>query len=313
MLYASPFITTYSLVCVALLGLVMGSFLGCLAWRITHGESVLRGRSHCDECGHALGIGDLIPVFSWLAHHGKCKYCGARISAKHPISELLCATAYVTIVAHYGITLEAVEMLVFASALFVISLTDIEDYLVPNGAIVVAIAARIVFIAAAYALLASGVDAALIFAEPAKHVGAPADVAFALVRDSLIGGVGVGIIIIVIVIVMDKVLGKESMGGGDIKLFAVAGFYFGWQQCLFLVIVACIVGLVFAAFQMKRQSQEDENDKQLAEDIKDQTGFDAALERTRLPAFPFGPSIAIACWITMLFGAPVVNWYFKLF
>ncbi len=313
MLYASPFITTYVLIIVALLGLVMGSFLGCLAWRITRGESVLRGRSHCDECGHALGIGDLIPVLSWLAHHGRCKYCGARISAKHPIGELLCATVYVTIVAHYGITLEAVEMLVFASALFVISLTDIEDYLVPNGAIVVAVAARVVFIAAAYALLASGVDAALIFAEPAMHVGAPADIALALIRDSLIGGVGVGIIIIVIVIVMDKVLGKESMGGGDIKLFAVAGFYFGWQQCLFLVIVACIVGLVFAVFQMKRQSREDENDKQLAEDIKDQTGFDAALERTHLPAFPFGPSIAIACWITMLFGAPVVNWYFGLF
>lgn len=313
MLYASPFITAYVLIIVALLGLVMGSFLGCLAWRITRGESVLRGRSHCDECGHALGIGDLIPVLSWLAHHGRCKYCGARISAKHPIGELLCATVYVTIVAHYGITLEAVEMLVFASALFVISLTDIEDYLVPNGAIVVAVAARVVFIAAAYALLASGVDAALIFAEPAKHVGAPADIVLVLIRDSLIGGVGVGIIIIAIVIVMDKVLGKESMGGGDIKLFAVAGFYYGWQQCLFLVIVACIVGLVFAVFQMKRQSREDENDKQLAEDIKDQTGFDAALERTHLPAFPFGPSIAIACWITMLFGAPVVNWYFGLF
>ena len=164
MLYASPFITAYILVLAGLLGLVMGSFLGCLAWRITHGESVIRGRSHCDECGHALGIGDLIPVFSWLAHHGTCKYCGAKISVKHPIGELLCATIYVTIVARYGITLEAFEMLVFASALFVLSLTDIEDFLVPDGTVIVAIAARVVFIAAAYAMLAGGVDASFVFA-----------------------------------------------------------------------------------------------------------------------------------------------------
>lgn len=313
MLYASPLITAYTLVLVGLLGLVMGSFLGCLAWRITHGESVLHGRSHCDECGHVLGIGDLVPVFSWLMHHGRCKYCGARISARHPIGELLCAAFYVTIVARYGITLEAGEMLVFASALFVLSLTDIEKYLIPDGAVIVAIAARVVFIVAAYVLLAGGVDATFVFANPKQLTGSPADIAFSLARDSLIGGAGIGAVMIVIVIAMDKVLGRESMGGGDIKLFAVAGFYFGWQQSLFLVIVACIVGLVFAVFQMKRQSREDENDKQLAEDIKDQTGFDAALERTHLPAFPFGPSIAIACWITMLFGAPVVNWYFGLF
>ena len=313
MLYASPLITAYTLVLVGLLGLVMGSFLGCLAWRITRGESVLRGRSHCDECGHALGIGDLIPVLSWLAHHGKCKYCGAKISARHPIGEILCAAFYVTIVARYGITLEAGEMLVFASALFVLSLTDIEKFLIPDGTVIVAIAARVVFIVAVYALLAGGVDAAFIFANPKQITGSPADIAFSLARDSLIGGAGIGAVMIVIVIVMDKVLGRESMGGGDIKLFAIGGFYFGWQQCLFLIIVACVIGLVFAAFHMRRQSEADDHDRRLAEDIKDKTGNDAVLERAQLPAFPFGPSIALACWITMLFGAPVTNWYFGLF
>ena len=313
MLHASPFITTYALVLAGLVGLVMGSFLECFAWRITHNESVLRGRSHCDECGHVLGFGDLVPVFSWLAHHGTCKYCGAQISMKHPVGELVCAVVYVTIVAHYGITLEALEMLVFASALFVLSFTDIEDFLVPNGAIIVAICARVVFIAAAYGMLAGGVDASFVFGDPSQHVGAPGDVALALVRDSLIGALGVGLAIVVIVLIMDRALGRESMGGGDIKLFVVAGLYFGWKQCLFLVVVACLIGLLFAAFQMRQQAREDAEDAQLAEKIKDKIGYDAALERTQLPAFPFGPSIAIACWITMLFGARVVNWYFGLF
>lgn len=301
------------LVFASLLGLVMGSFLECLAWRIVHDESVLRGRSHCDECGHVLGVADLVPVVSWISSGGRCRYCNASISAKHPVGEALCAVVYVTIVAHYGITVEAVEMLVFASTLFVLSFTDIEDFLVPNGAIIVAVITRLVFIALAYALLAGGVDASFVFGDPSQYAGGPGEVALGLMRDSLIGAVGVGAVITLVVLAMDRILGRDSMGGGDIKLFAVAGLYFGWMQCLFLVIVSCLFGLLFAAFRMRQQAQEDADDKQLAEEIKDKTGYDAALERTHLPEFPFGPSIALACWITMLFGAQVISWYLGMF
>ena len=67
MLYADPFLTVYCCLLAALLGACMGSFLNCAAWRIVHGESVLRGRSHCDACGHVLAVRDLIPVVSYLA------------------------------------------------------------------------------------------------------------------------------------------------------------------------------------------------------------------------------------------------------
>ena len=313
MLYASPTITIFTLVFAGLIGLVMGSFLECLAWRIVHDESVTRGRSHCDSCNHVLSIRDLVPILSWLFAGGKCRYCGAKISAIHPIGELLCAAIYVSIVAHYGITLEALEMLVFASALFVLSFTDIEDYLIPLGTIIVALVTRIVFIGAAYAMLLGGIDAAFIFGDPTQHIGAPGDVAFALVRDSLIGGIAIGVAVSLIVLIMDRVLGRESMGGGDIMLFAVAGMYFGWQQSLFLIIVACLMGLLFAVLRMKQQSDEDEQDEKLAQEIQDKTGHDAVLERAHMPEFPFGPSIAFACWITMLFGTRVVSWYFGMF
>ena len=62
MLYADPFLTVYCCLLAALLGACMGSFLNCAAWRIVHGESVLRGRSHCDACGHVLAVRDLIPL-----------------------------------------------------------------------------------------------------------------------------------------------------------------------------------------------------------------------------------------------------------
>ena len=83
MLRLSPFITVYCCAVAALLGACTGSFLACLAWRTVHGESVLRGRSHCDVCGHVLGVRDLVPVFSYLFSGGKCRYCGAKLSARH--------------------------------------------------------------------------------------------------------------------------------------------------------------------------------------------------------------------------------------
>ncbi|MFR5385711.1 MAG: prepilin peptidase [Oscillospiraceae bacterium] len=69
MLYADPFLTVYCCLLAALLGACMGSFLNCAAWRIVHGESVLRGRSHCDACGHVLAVGP-DPGGHYLAAHG---------------------------------------------------------------------------------------------------------------------------------------------------------------------------------------------------------------------------------------------------
>ena len=66
----------------AVFGAVMGSFLNCAAWRIAHGESFLKGRSHCPNCGHVLGPLELIPVLSWVIQGGKCKGCGQKISIR---------------------------------------------------------------------------------------------------------------------------------------------------------------------------------------------------------------------------------------
>ncbi len=70
------------------LGAVFGSFLNCAAWRIAHGESFLRGHSRCPACGHALGLPDLVPIFSWLFQRGRCRYCGVKISVRYPLTEL---------------------------------------------------------------------------------------------------------------------------------------------------------------------------------------------------------------------------------
>ena len=272
MLLETPMLAAYATVVATLVGLVMGSFLNCLAWRMTHGESVMHGRSHCTSCGHVLGPLDLVPVLSWVFSRGRCRYCGERVSWRYPATEVLCAVVYASLVVRYGLTLQTIELIAFASVLLVLSLTDLDEYVIPNVTIVVAIAIRLAYILAE-GLLGNG------------------DV-LVMLRDAAIGGMAVAVPVLLLALVMDRVLGRESLGGGDVKLLFVAGLYFGWQQCLFLLMAACAIGLVFAAIGRRGTNVGSESNARL---------------------IPFGPSIAAACWITMLFGDQVLRWYLTLF
>ena len=132
MLRLSPFITVYCCAVAALLGACTGSFLACLAWRTVHGESVLRGRSHCDVCGHVLGVRDLVPVFSYLLSGGKCRYCGAKLSARHVWGELISAAVFVSLLLQYDISLQTLEGWLLACVLLACAFADLEGYIIPD-------------------------------------------------------------------------------------------------------------------------------------------------------------------------------------
>lgn len=70
-------------------GIIIGSFLNALVWRIYIGKSIAKGRSACPDCGHELAVKDLVPVVSWLWLRGKCRYCRKAISMQYPLVELL--------------------------------------------------------------------------------------------------------------------------------------------------------------------------------------------------------------------------------
>jgi prepilin signal peptidase PulO-like enzyme (type II secretory pathway) len=311
-LFSTPGIAVYTTCVTLIFGLVMGSFLNCLAWRSVRGESWVHGRSHCDSCGHVLAVRDLVPVVSWLASRGRCRYCGARISLRNPLSEITCAVIYLLIVMRYDFSLETLEMLGFASTLFVATLTDLDDYVIPNGCIVAAVIIRLLFIGGQWLLF--NID-------PVPFL-----------KMSLIGAAAVVIPLTVIVIIMDHVLRRPSMGGGDLKLFGVAGLYFGWQSCLFLLIVACVLGIVFALVSQRKPAKaqakggigseevigfEPDGAAGVGNNVKSAAAHAEELvgdSSTGVPehAFPFGPSIALACIITMLVGDQVLVWYLSL-
>lgn len=144
MLYISPFITVYCCVLAALLGACMSSFIACMCWRIAHGESVLRGRSHCDYCGHTLGVRDLFPIFSYIFSGGKCRYCGAKLSFGHLAGELLGAVLFVAVLLKFDITLTTLTMLLFICILLACSFSDLNGCKIPNGFIIAGIVLRAV-------------------------------------------------------------------------------------------------------------------------------------------------------------------------
>lgn len=255
------FTVIYIYILTALLGLILGSGLNCLSSRIASGTKWSgNNRSRCPDCGHTLGALDLIPLFSWLFLKGKCRYCGKKISPRYPLTELLLAVCYVSLLAVYDLRLHTLSLMVLCSCLFCLSLVDLDIQIIPH---------RFLLIPAAVRLL------------ELIHEGG-----FSAMLIPLLTGLGLGGSVLLISLIMDKILKKDTMGGGDIKLLALLGLYFTVPECFLLLILACLIGIFMAALLMKVKSDA---------------------------AFPFGPALSLAAWLTLLIGKPILSWYLGLF
>ena len=241
----------------SLFGLVFGSFCNCWAWRIVHGESVLRGRSHCALCNHELAAKDLVPLFSWLFLKGRCRYCQEKISPRYPLAELICALLFLSLFLRYGLSLECLRFIILFCILLVASLVDFDIMELPDGLMLAAAAASLL----------------RLVSDPSSW------------KDILLGAFAISLPLLLISLIMDRILQKDTLGGGDIKLIAALGMNFGPVQTLFLIIVACLLGIVFAYCAKKEKGME----------------------------FPFGPVISASAWITALFGSGFISWYLGLF
>ncbi len=260
-IYDSSSIMIFFIIIAACLGAVLGSFLNCAAWRIVRGESFTKGRSHCPICGHTLTALELIPVISWVLQKGRCKSCHTKISTRYPLTELACALMTVLCLLRFDLTVLCLRNYIFLCCLFLLTLTDLEEMIIPDGCHIIAVLAWI----AALPFLFTGWT----------------DVLLSVVSGVVFGGGLLGISLI-----MDKIMGRDTLGGGDIKLFAVTGLYLGLVGTLFTVVFACIIGLFVHVLQNKKDN-DPEKEK----------------------AFPFGPSIAIAAGVMLLYGEPLINWY----
>src|SRR5215218_8599026 len=86
----------------AVLGAIIGSFLNVVVWRLPRGESLATPPSRCPSCEKPIAPYDNVPVVSWILLQGRCRNCGARISPRYPLVEVLTAAAFAGVVAVRG-------------------------------------------------------------------------------------------------------------------------------------------------------------------------------------------------------------------
>jgi leader peptidase (prepilin peptidase)/N-methyltransferase len=114
------------------LGLVIGSFLNVVAYRLPRGESIVKPRSRCTTCGTEVRALDNIPLLSWLVLRGRCRHCDAQISARYPVVELATAVVFAVVALARGPQLELLIDLPFAAMLIAVADIDLEHRIVPN-------------------------------------------------------------------------------------------------------------------------------------------------------------------------------------
>ncbi len=202
-------------------GLLFGSFANVLIHRLPRHESIVVPGSRCPACGAPIRAWDNIPVVSYLALRGRCRACGAAISPRYVIVELLAGGLMAGVVWRFGVSLPALRYEVLAFALLVVFFTDLEHQIIPNAVTYPGIAAGLALSAATGAFV-----------------------------PSLVAAVAAGLVFLIL-----GVVSRGGMGGGDVKLAAMIGAFLGTPAvivALFLAVaLGAAAGLVLLALRLR--------------------------------------------------------------
>ena len=270
--------------CAAIIGLLVGSFINVLAWRLpkmlerswqTQARDVLGlphaaqspvynvvlPHSHCPHCAHPLRYWENIPLLSYGLLRGKCSQCKIAISPRYPLTELACGLLSAFIAWHLGFTGQAGWMLVLTWGLLAICLIDAEHQIVPDVLVL--------------PLLWLGllVNSFNVFTSLAQAVW----------------GAALGYMSLWSIFWVFKLItGKDGMGYGDFKLLAMLGAWGGLAILPMTILLSSLVGAI--------------------------VGVSLLVLRRRQAAspIPFAPYLAIAGWIALLWGGQMSAFYWQL-
>jgi len=197
---------------VFIFGLLIGSFLNVVIYRLPEGESIAFTRSHCSECGTELGILDLIPVISFVLIKGRCRYCGTKLSYQYPLVELLTGVLFLIVFIKYYFSIKFWIYLLLISLLIAISFIDFKRQIIPN---------RITYLGIVIGLILS-----LLF----DHITFIAALWGLLIPS--------GFLLLIAIIT------KGGMGVGDVKLAAMIGTYIGFKYTLIGIFIGSLFGSI---------------------------------------------------------------------
>lgn len=244
------------------IGLCVGSFLNVVIYRVPENMSLANPPSHCPKCNYRLRWYDNIPVLSYIVLGGKCRSCKQHISFRYTAVEiantvlwLICAFMYAETQPFYAVISAFV-----CSVCICVFCIDLEHMLIFDRF-------QIMLAVAAIAIIFFDVDFDWI-----SH---------------LIGFGAATLVFIGISLIMSKVLGRDAMGGGDVKFAMCSGLLLGWQRFLLMMLIASLTGSVYMLFRKRKDGESKE--------------------------IPFGPFLSSGLVIAMLFGSKIIGWYWALF
>ena len=194
-----------------ILGLIIGSFLNVVIYRLPRGESLVYPPSHCTNCGHKLSPLELIPLISYIFLKGRCKSCGAKISIRYPLIELLTAIIFIINYINFSNLIVLTAGLLFSSLLIVLAFIDFDHQILPDKLTLGALIIGLIF-----SLFRT-------------------DISFVL---SISGVLAAGGLLFIIAF-----LSKGGMGGGDIKMMAMVGSFTGPLTAVSAIFLGAIIAL----------------------------------------------------------------------
>jgi leader peptidase (prepilin peptidase)/N-methyltransferase len=279
-------------------GAAWGSFFNVAIYRWPRGMSVVRPPSHCPSCGAPIRAWTNVPLLGWLFLRGKASCCGARISPRYPMVELLSAILCVAIAELWFVraapetpllhaTIETILYFIFGGGLLIATFVDLEWMEIPDEV--------------SLPCAAIGLLSAPFRLEPGLWSAAV--------------GAGAGYLSVQLIFVWgyEALAGRRGMGEGDSKLMMMIGAFLGWRGALFSIVAGSMQGLIFAGFALvtgRRLTPSIEERVIDGELIEAPEPGDAS--RVGLLKLPFGPFLALGALEYLLAGDAILGWYLRL-
>ncbi len=277
------------------LGLVIGSFLNVVIFRLDSEEKIVNDRSKCLHCGHILAWYDLAPILSFVFLKGKCRYCKRAISIQYPLIEMATGVLFVLI---YNFSVQKIQILdwqffifVFyflfiASVLIVIFAYDLKHYIIPDKVIYLAIIVSLMFDLFGdfvkngnfYFSLISGGQGIFNFQFLMYNIQNSQFFNY-LFAAFLAGGFFLAIVLLT---------RGNGMGGGDVKLGFLMGLILGWPAVLTAIFSSFIFGSIIGLYLI------------------------AVGKKKMKSMIPFGPFLVLGTFLSLFWGEEIVKWYFSI-
>ena len=217
------------IICFFIIGLVFGSFFCCVGLRLSTNKNFIKERSICDKCGHVLAWYDLIPVVSFILLKGRCRYCHEKVSLLNPFIEVVTGLLFAISYYSFGFSLDLVLSLSLVALSMIIFASDLTYMIIPDEVII--------FFSIVIIILE-------FFLEGISGVGL-----------SLLSGLSLFFFMYCLMMLGNALFKKESLGGGDVKLFFVLGLVIAPFLGLVTIFLASLIALPVSLYLLYKNKE----------------------------------------------------------